>query len=75
MTRSMCAKRAPPSPVCNVVTQDNLVATNGTRRKRALLIAAGEVPDYPCLVQAKDDTWALRKLLIGITPAVQVTII
>ncbi|KIM70628.1 hypothetical protein SCLCIDRAFT_1206763 [Scleroderma citrinum Foug A] len=64
MTRSMCAKRAPPSPVCNVVTQDNLVATNGTRRKRALLIAAGEVPGYPCLVQAKDDTWALRKLLM-----------
>ena len=58
---------ASPSLSCDGIAQVKVP------KKRALLITAGDVPNCPPLVQAKGDTWALKELLMGMTPVTRRT--
>ena len=75
MTQSICASANLDPPLVNVsedgVARDNVPSHSGSqsKRKRAVLITAGDPPNYSLLAQAKSDTWALKALL-SMTPSI-----
>ena len=76
MTQSICASANLDPSLVNAsedgVARDNLPSHSGSqrKRKRAILITAGDPPNYSPLAQAKSDTWALRALLMGIISSI-----